>query len=78
MTPTMLCRASSASPSLRLTGMRLPSLHPRMLRHTYAMTMLDADVDLRNVQIAAVTSAAAERPGVDLVLLCPHGRRYAI
>ena len=33
--------------------MRLPHLHPHMLRHTYVTTMLDAGVDLRDVQIAA-------------------------
>jgi integrase/recombinase XerD len=27
--------------------------HPRMLRHTFVTTMLDAGVDLRDVQIAA-------------------------
>lgn len=33
--------------------MRLPRMHPHMLRHTYVTTMLDAGVDLRDVQIAA-------------------------
>ena len=33
--------------------MRMPPLHPHMLRHTYVTTMLDAGVDLRDVQIAA-------------------------
>ena len=28
-------------------------MHPHMLRHTYVTTMLDAGVDLRDVQIAA-------------------------
>ncbi|MGW0252112.1 tyrosine-type recombinase/integrase [Nocardia goodfellowii] len=32
---------------------RLPKLHPHMLRHTFVTTMLDAGVDLRDVQIAA-------------------------
>ncbi|MCP9621937.1 tyrosine-type recombinase/integrase [Nocardia otitidiscaviarum] len=32
---------------------RLPKLHPHMLRHTFFTTMLDAGVDLRDVQIAA-------------------------
>ena len=34
-------------------GVRLPRMHPHMLRHTYVTTMLDAGVDLRDVQIAA-------------------------
>jgi site-specific recombinase XerD len=37
----------------RTSGMRMPPLHPHMLRHTYVTTMLDAGVDLRDVQIAA-------------------------
>ncbi|MEU6151495.1 tyrosine-type recombinase/integrase [Actinosynnema sp. NPDC047251] len=32
---------------------RLPKVHPHLLRHTYVTTMLDAGVDLRDVQIAA-------------------------
>ncbi|MEN3321491.1 MAG: integrase/recombinase XerD [Mycobacterium sp.] len=32
---------------------RLPKMHPHMLRHTFVTTMLDAGVDLRDVQIAA-------------------------
>lgn len=32
---------------------RLPRMHPDMLRHTFVSTMLDAGVDLRDVQIAA-------------------------
>jgi site-specific recombinase XerD len=35
------------------SGMRMPRLHPHMLRRTFVTTMLDAGVDLRDVQIAA-------------------------
>jgi len=34
-------------------AIQLPRMHPRMLRHTFVTTMLDAGVDLRDVQIAA-------------------------
>jgi integrase/recombinase XerD len=34
-------------------GVRMPRMHPHMLRHTYVTTMLDAGVPLRDVQIAA-------------------------
>ena len=33
--------------------MLLSNLHPHLLRHNYLTTMLDAGVDLRDVQIAA-------------------------
>jgi len=33
--------------------MRMPRMHPHMPRHTFVTTMLDAGVDLRDVQIAA-------------------------
>ncbi|MEV4274117.1 tyrosine-type recombinase/integrase [Micromonospora chalcea] len=34
-------------------GIRMPRMHPHMLRHTFVITMLDAGVSLRDVQIAA-------------------------
>jgi integrase/recombinase XerD len=34
-------------------GVRIARPHPHMLRHTFVATMLDAGVDLRDVQIAA-------------------------
>src|SRR5260221_3340918 len=36
-----------------VAGVRITRSHPHMLRHTYVTTMLDAGVDLRDVQIAA-------------------------
>jgi integrase/recombinase XerD len=37
----------------KVAGVRMPRMHPHMLRHTYVTTMLDAGVPLRDVQIAA-------------------------
>ncbi|MEU8820429.1 tyrosine-type recombinase/integrase [Actinoplanes sp. NPDC048796] len=34
-------------------GIRMSRMHPHMLRHTLVTTMLDAGVNLRDVQIAA-------------------------
>ena len=34
-------------------GIRLPRMHPHMPRHTFVTSMLDAGVDLRDVQIGA-------------------------
>src|SRR4051794_11894752 len=34
-------------------AIRMPRMHPYMLRHTFVTTMLDAGVSLRDVQIAA-------------------------
>jgi site-specific recombinase XerD len=35
-----------------LAGVELARMHPHMLRRTYVTTMLDAGLDLRDVQIA--------------------------
>jgi integrase/recombinase XerD len=37
----------------RTAGIQVARMHPHMLRHTFVTTMLDAGVDLRDVQIAA-------------------------
>ena len=37
----------------QVSVVRRPRMHPYMLRHTFMTTMLDAGVDLRDVQIAA-------------------------
>jgi site-specific recombinase XerD len=36
----------------RASRMRMPPLHPHMLRHTFVTTSFNAGVDLRDVQIA--------------------------
>jgi len=36
----------------RVAGVRIGRTHPHKLRHTFVTTMLDAGVDLRDVQIA--------------------------
>ncbi|MEU4483150.1 tyrosine-type recombinase/integrase [Micromonospora sp. NPDC023966] len=40
-------------PLAHTAGIRMPRMHPHMLRHTFVTTMLDAGVSLRDVQIAA-------------------------
>ena len=40
-------------PLAEAAGIRMPRMHPHMLRHTFVTTMLDAGVSLRDVQIAA-------------------------
>ena len=39
-------------------GVKLLRMHPHKLRHTFVTTMLDAGIDLRDVQIAARHSVA--------------------
>ncbi len=46
-------RHPAAPPPGKDAGVRITRPHPHMLRHTYVTTMLDAGVDLRDVQIAA-------------------------
>jgi integrase/recombinase XerD len=36
-----------------IAGIQVSRAHPHMFRHTFVTTMLDAGVDLRDVQIAA-------------------------
>ena len=71
-------------------GVRITRAHPRMLRHTFVTTMLDAGVDLRDVQIAArhadprttmrydnsrVLHQAGEKPQVSWSACAPNGAR---
>jgi integrase/recombinase XerD len=66
-------------------GIRMPRMHPHMLRHTYVTTMLDAGVSLRDVQIAArhadprttmrYDRARKNRPPPQLHPRCVHGLR---
>ena len=46
-------RHPPAAAARRRAGVRMPRMHPHMLRHTFVTTMLDAGVGLRDVQIAA-------------------------
>ncbi|WP_205751858.1 tyrosine-type recombinase/integrase [Cryptosporangium phraense] len=44
-----------------IAGVRMPRMHPHMLRHTFVTTMLDAGVSLRDTQIAAATPTREPR-----------------
>ena len=68
-------------------GVHLPRMHPHMFRHTFVTTMLDAGVDLRDVQIAARHTdpphdhalrprTEAPRPASQLHSRLLHGRRH--
>ncbi|WIM99890.1 site-specific integrase [Actinoplanes oblitus] len=61
--PSCGTRATAGSTGTRRPGgsgtwpkppdLRIPKMHPHMLRRTFVTTMLDAGVSLRDVQIAA-------------------------
>jgi site-specific recombinase XerD len=46
----------------KAAGLATARMHPHVLRHTFVTTMLDAGVDLRDVQIAARHAADLEPP----------------
>jgi integrase/recombinase XerD len=56
------------------TGLRA-KVHPHMLRHTFVTTMLDASVDLRDVQIAARPITPDLRRGLNRVFVLCRVRR---
>jgi integrase/recombinase XerD len=45
--------ARTVSAARWVHGVRMLRMHPHLLRHAYVTTMLDAGVNLREVQIAA-------------------------
>ena len=59
------------------SGMRMPRLHPHMLRHTFVTTMLDAGVDLQVVGRAGIGLELRRRRAAGRARRCgrPEGRR---